>query len=191
MNSSPRRKHYVNLTNGIEALANLPPGEPWSFIRLQSTTVERKDWLKLFGSDLDHDFYMHLALGYCCVLHDRGTRRKNSKTVYYAVPLVRYVLDRRWYGLVPEVALFGRAGNLNGARFFDEVYRSIFDHRGPETSRVKTRIDYYRRYTVGPRVLLEGRSEATTHDGDTAYYVDLVRSSLNLDPLHVQETEAT
>lgn len=175
----PPVKHYINLTNGIEALGSLPASEPWSFIRLQSTTIERQDWLKLFGSDLDHDFFMHLALGFHCILHDRGTRRKNSKTVYYGVPLVRYILNRCWYGLTPEVALFGRGG-MNGAGHFDAIYCSIFEHKGPETGAVKRRLNYYRRFTTGPQVHLEGSSEATEHDSDVGFYVDLVRRSLGL-----------
>ena len=35
---------------------------------------------KLF-LDLDHNFLIHLALGFDCVVYDRGTRKKYSKTI--------------------------------------------------------------------------------------------------------------
>ena len=97
-----RERHYVNLTNGLESLREVvDAGAPWSFLRLQSTTIERQDWVKLFLTDLSDDLLMHLALGWRCVVHDRGTNRPFSKTIYYALPLVKYVLDRRWYEHAP------------------------------------------------------------------------------------------
>ncbi len=76
-----KTRHYVNLTNGLEALpAILASGEPSCAMRLQSTTVERRDWVKLFLCDLCDDLLLHLALGWRCVLHDRAgaTRENNS-----------------------------------------------------------------------------------------------------------------
>ena len=38
------RRYYINLTNGLEALAEVQAsGEPWAFCRLRSTTLERRD----------------------------------------------------------------------------------------------------------------------------------------------------
>lgn len=168
------RKHYLNLTNGLEALATLPEGEPWSFMRLQSTTLERRQWARLFGSDLDHDLLMHLALGWECVLHDRGTLRPRSKTIYLGVPLVRYVLGRRWYGLDPDVVPGGgprSADPLNIAPYCREVYAEIFERNlNAEKGRVRVRLDYYRRFASCGEVRLVGSSGSTARDGDYAFY---------------------
>ena len=55
------KKNWINLTNGIEDIENL---DNFSFIRIQSTTLERKDYIKLF-LDLDHNFLIHLVFLYC------------------------------------------------------------------------------------------------------------------------------
>jgi len=68
--------NFLNLSNGTEAITEIEA--PFSFVRIQSTTLERKDYIKLF-LDLDHNFLLHLALGYHCIVHDRGTNRKTLK----------------------------------------------------------------------------------------------------------------
>lgn len=179
-----RERHYVNLTNGLESLPELvDAGALWSFLRLQSTTVERQDWVKLFLTDLSDDLLMHLALGWRCVIHDRGTNRPLSKTIYYAIPLVRYVLDRRWYEFAPaEVWNQGRRGGRgsNVVAQYAKIYHDLFVHTMADTGRVKRRVEYYRRYLVASvdGVQLVGASSATTRDGDGAYYRNLAHAAL-------------
>lgn len=189
MTGEVRTRHYVNLTNGLESLGDLVAGGmSWAILRLQSTTIERQDWAKLFLTDLSDDLLMHLALGWRCAVHDRGTNRPLSKTIYYALPLVRYVLDRRWYDLRPQAVWNrgrrgGRGSNVVGA--YDKIYHDLFVHTQADTGRVKRRVEYYRRYLVplvphddGPGVKLVGACEATTHDGDGAYYRGLAHAAL-------------
>lgn len=178
-------RHFVNLTNGLESLGSLvEQGASWSFLRLCSTTIERRDWVKLFLSDLSDDLLVHLALGWTCVVHDRGTNRPLSKTVYYALPLVKYVLDRRWYGLQPaEVWNQGRRGGQgsNVAAAYAKIYHDLFVHAQADTGRVKRRVEYYRRYLVdrpANGVNLVGACSATTRDGDGAYYRGLAHAAL-------------
>lgn len=184
--TSLRTRHYVNLTNGLETLSQLVEwGASWAFLRLQSTTIERQDWVKLFLTDLSDDLLMHLALGWRCVVHDRGTNRPLSKTIYYALPLVQYVLDRRWYDLRPQAVWNrgrrgGRGSNVVGA--YDKIYHDLFVHTQADTGRVKRRVEYYRRYLVARDpshgVDLVGACEATTHDGDAAFYRELAHAAL-------------
>lgn len=179
-------RHYVNLTNGVEALAGLrAAGAAWSFMRLQSTTIERQDWTKLFMCDVSDDLLMHLALGWRCVVHDRGTRRPLSKTVYYGLPLIKYVLDRRWYGIDPdEVINRGRRGGagMNVVNQYREIFAGLFVHSSRETGPVKRRVDYFKRYLApgsgAAGVVLEGACESTEHDGDYAFYAATVRVAL-------------
>lgn len=179
-----RERHYVNLTNGLESLPELvDAGASWSFLRLQSTTIERQDWVKLFLTDLSDDLLMHLALGWRCVIHDRGTNRPLSKTIYYAIPLVKYVLDRRWYEFAPaEVWNRGRRGGRgsNVVAQYAKTYHDLFVHTMADTGRVKRRIEYYRRYLVASAdgVRLAGASSATARDGDGAYYRELAHAAL-------------
>ena len=176
-------KHYINLTNGIEALPSIPNAESYSFIRLQSTTLEHKNWNKLFGYDLDHDFYMHLALGYTCIIHDRGTRRTRSKTIYLGIPIIKYVIDRRWYNLEPEEVLGGgksQDANNNLIDLAQFAYNTIFNTKSNEYSNTRRKIDYYKRFTCGYPIKLIGHSESTIHDGDKQFYTNLLYNSLNL-----------
>ena len=58
------RKHYINLTDGLEALPEVQAtGEPWAFSRIQSTTIERRDWWSLLMIDLGEDLPMHWPWG--------------------------------------------------------------------------------------------------------------------------------
>lgn len=179
-----RERHYVNLTNGLESLREVvDAGASWSFLRLQSTTIERQDWAKLFLTDLSDDLLMHLALGWRCVVHDRGTNRPFSKTIYYALPLVKYVLDRRWYEHAPaEVWNRGRRGGRgsNVAGQYAKIYHDLFVHTRADTGRVKRRVDYYQRYLAPAPggVQLVGACSATSHDGDGAYYRGLAHAAL-------------
>lgn len=168
-------KHYINLTNGIEALDTLPKNEPFGFVRIQSTTLERKDWPQLFTVDVCADMLMHLALGWECVLHDRGTNRINSKTIYHGVPLIKYVLERQWYSKEPQkVILDGPRGGQgrNVVKDFSDIYEYLMNI-GP----VKNRIRYFGRYKNSGSVLLTGASSSTEHDGDKEFYRELLLTS--------------
>ena len=169
-----RERHYVNLTNGLEDLADLlVTPATWSFSRLRRTTIEREKWDAFLG-EVPDDMIMHLALGWRCVVHDRGTLRPLSKTLFFGVPLIRYALDRTWTGVVPEqVPLVGprRGPAPDGAARFDAVYRGL---RHDTLGRVR----YYARYWTGGPADLVGAGSATEHDGDVAYYAHLARSLL-------------
>lgn len=170
------RRHYLNLTNGLEALSELlAAGETYSFLRIRSTTVERLDWHLLLVEELGADLLMHLALGHECVVHDRGTLRLLSKTLYHAVPLVKYVLTRRWYNehaAEAEVVSLGpRGGQAPDRRAeFKEIYAAVVEAPSPEGARVRSMLDYFGRYRSGGVVRLTTSGGSTTHDGDRLYY---------------------
>jgi hypothetical protein len=173
-------KHYLNLSNGVEALEVVQAtGEPWSFCRIRSTTFERERWHTLFMNDVSDDLLMHLALGWICVLHDRGTLRPQSKTCYLGVPLIAYVLRRRWSGFVPDrVPMYGPRGGAapDAAERFDAIYRETVEANTREAGIVRQRFDYFARYYAGQPVRFVSRSESTTRDGDVAYQVAAVES---------------
>jgi len=81
-------KHFVNLTNGIEAipvLAQLGVAS-YGYVRIQSTLCEQNNMMGLVEA-LDDNLMMHLALGHTCCLWDLGSRNKKR-----AIPRAQ------WYG---------------------------------------------------------------------------------------------
>lgn len=177
-------KHYLNLTNGIEWLEEIKnTKEPYSFIRIQSTTLERKNYLKLFN-DLDHDFLLHLALGFKCIVYDCGTNRPFSKTIYYGIPLIRYVLNRRWFDLIPDtVNRLNRNGSIgeNVSVQYNKIYNELFRwDQNISKEHLKKKLDYYSKYLVGNEISLEGISKSTKNDGNYELYSKIVKNKLNI-----------
>lgn len=170
-----REKVFINLTNGIEALAKYPNA---SFLRIRSTTIERKDWIFLF-MDLDHNFLIHLAAGQKCKLVDFGTNRKNSKTCYYAVPLIRYILSKRWFGSEVEAVRYGRNTDESFSdvkAHFEHVYNELFVYNiTPEKQKLKKKIDYYKRFLSDGAISLDFESESTINDGNYPHYAELIK----------------
>lgn len=59
----PACRHYVNMTNGVEAVPALRALDlPYRFLRLPSTRCEQQQFEALMN-DLDGDLLMRLALG--------------------------------------------------------------------------------------------------------------------------------
>ena len=171
--------NFLNLSNGTEAITEIEA--PFSFIRIQSTTLERKDYIKLF-LDLDHNFLLHLALGYHCIVHDRGTNRKNSKVISRGIPIIEYVLNRYWYG-IEEKCWFKQR---NGVSFLDEtgyassIYDNLFVYdSNSEKQKVKTKLKYYKKFLNSDRVHLQGESVSTKNDGNYPYFFELLKTNYN------------
>lgn len=171
-------KHYLNLTNGLESLAHIPPGEPYGFIRVQSTTLENKDWTKLFGRELDADLLLHLALGVTCYFYDRGTNRPYSKTVYLGIPVIKYVLERCWLDKSPAAVVSpGRRGKaeIDITQVAAAAYHAIFSDSSNKQAAIRKKLRYYKKYLKTSELKLIGVSCSTSHDGDYAFYSDLVK----------------
>ncbi|KAG2442952.1 hypothetical protein HXX76_003027 [Chlamydomonas incerta] len=184
-------RHFVNLTNGIEALPMLQQlGLHYSFVRIQSTACEQQN-LELLMTELDANLLLHLALGHTCIVYDCGSRRRDGtpRALWYGLEFVRYCLTQLWK-LPPCPALLrGR----NVARTFDGHIR------GFKQSTVK-RIKYYAKYlppaaapdaaeagtastaagtaasTAAAGLRLYGAFRATDHDDDVPYYVSLLHA---------------
>lgn len=73
-------RHYLNLSNGVEAIEGLVhqcgvPPDVLRFCRIQSSHCEQRDFVSVLDS-LDPDLLMHLALGYRVRIYDFGSRAK-------------------------------------------------------------------------------------------------------------------
>lgn len=170
---------FLNLTNGIEYLPEVEDGVI-HFMRIRSTTIERKDWLFLL-MDLDHNFLLHLALGKDCVFVDYGTNRLNSKTVYYGIQLVRYVLSRRWFGIAETPYRLHR--NSNGKIFdveshFSHIYDTLFVHdQDADKCKLKKKLDYYKKFLNTSELKLSTISNSTTYDGNYPHYFEILKNN--------------
>lgn len=173
-------KHFVNLTNGIEKIPSLEPKEI-NFLRIQSTTLERKDYYKLF-SELDNNFLMYLALGNECIVYDFGTNRPLSKTIYLGLPIIRYCLDKYWTGYEADKVMVGKKFQCNIKDYVEkEIYQKYFMYHNEKTLQAKINLTqkftYFRKFVKG-KINLVGKSESTSHDSDIAFYKSIIEKYL-------------
>ncbi len=150
-------KHFINLTNGLEWVKELPTFE---FVRIESTAIERNDWTRIYR-DLDANFLMCLALGYDCHFYDCGTNRERSKTVSTGIPMVKAMLIGFW--------------------LHNEPWRA----ETKQEQDAKRKLTYFKRYLNTDRIRLTGHSKLTTRDGDKEFYrsiaVDIPELDLQLE----------
>lgn len=155
-------RHYVNLTNGIEAIPNLNATD-YGFIRIQSTACEQHLWDRLL-QDLDYDFLMHVALGDTCIIHDYGTNKPRSRAMYQGVEFIKYVLYKRWLNMEyqSDVSKYDTHHD-NANKYFATCYHNL-------DKRTKTKLDYFKPYIMTSDIHIETVCAATCHDNDRAYY---------------------
>lgn len=166
-NSKRQVFHYINLTNGIEAIPSLPSGD-YRFIRIQSTVCENHLWDKLI-LELSDDLLMNLAMGNTCIVYDYGARKPVPKAVYLGLELIRYILNRRWLDveICPEIRRNGYTV-INCSREFDHYYRNL-------SRNAKRKLDYFRPYLSTDEIRLSAVTESTEHDGDKEYYNGILK----------------
>lgn len=169
------KNYFLNLTNGIEYLPKLD--EPHHFTRIRSTTIERKDYLFLL-MDLDHNFLLHLAMGKECVFVDYGTNRKNSKTIYTAIPLILYILNRRWLGKEIEPYRYTRGSDkkiYDRKQYYEHIYNELFLwNQTKDKNKMKTKIDYFKKFLNTNEIKCEVIGNSTHNDGNYSFYRDIL-----------------
>jgi hypothetical protein len=173
-------KHFINLTNGIEAIEDIPATEDIHFIRIQSTTIERHYWLKLFY-ELDYNFLMYIALGYNCHFYDYGTNRPWSKTCYTAIPLIEYCLNRYWFNNETPGIRYSRNGTLIQGMDDDyqHIYNELFVYNSTkEKNLLKAKLKYFKRFLRGDKCNFTIISKSTTNDNNWKYYQETLNEYL-------------
>lgn len=178
-------KHFINLTNGIEQIPNLIqngiPLDTLNYTYIASTTIENKAWIKLI-MDLDHNLLLNLAIGNECIIYDFGTHRKLSKTIYYAVPLIRYILTRFWLDNNDMELCYRMTRNsyqrLPEKEHFQKIYEYLFIHNNTkEKTALKDKLKKYKnKFLLTNEIRLIGISESTSHDGDYDYYKNTLKT---------------
>lgn len=163
------RINYINLTNGIESLPMLKFwNEEFRFIRIQSSTCERKLWDKLI-QELDYDFLLNVAIGNECVIYDYGARKPIPRAVYQGIEFLKYVLHKRWLNeeyLTDCNRSKGEYIRKDCNSYFESCYKSLED-------RTKKKLDYFKPYVVG-EINIKTVTDATIHDGDRDFYRDIL-----------------
>lgn len=174
-------KHFINLTNGLEALSSLE-GKDVSYCYIASTTLERHNYIKLF-SDLDHNFLFNLAIGNNCYFYDYGTNRPYSKTCYFGIPLIVYILTRFWLDRNEDKLCYRL--DRRGLNSFPEIqkYNDIYTYlflvnSTKEKEFIKTKLRKYKKFLITNEIKLTAISQSTTHDGDYSYYKSIIENDL-------------
>ncbi|GLI66840.1 hypothetical protein VaNZ11_010822 [Volvox africanus] len=145
-------RHFVNLTNGIEALPMLHELKlPYSFVRIQSTACEQQN-LEALVAELDANLLLSLALGHCCLVYDCGSRGRDGtpRALWYGLEFVRYTLSKLWLRRPCPALLRGK----NVSRHFDAQIRTF------KQSTIR-RLKYYAKY-ISPNTQEEGEEATAT-----------------------------
>ena len=90
---------FVNLTSGIDGISKCAL-ESYEYVRIKSTMAYLGDWNEIIRM-LDYNFLMRLAQGDRCTVID-ASGREMSDAMRVALPWIRYVLNRCWYGIIPN-----------------------------------------------------------------------------------------
>lgn len=104
-NLAPR--HFINLTNGIEALpdmSSLLPGSELRFIRIQSSHCESGAYDKLLNS-LDNELLFSLACGRDCYVYDFASRNKSQgvpRALFMGLEFVKWSVSYLWFTGDPD-----------------------------------------------------------------------------------------
>lgn len=170
-------KHFLNLTNGLEALPKLQNIGIYdaSFVRIQSTLLEQGH-LEQLMNDLDASFLLALALGHTALVYDFGSRNRKRgapRAIWYGIEFIRYALNFLWYEHRGRAFLRGH----NVAKRFDEQIRGF-------SQSTKRRLQYFGSYVArddtevsnSPSdpcfspVKLYGVYASTVHDTDFNFY---------------------
>lgn len=153
-------KHFINLTNGIEAIPFL---DDYSFIRIQSTMCENKDWEGIINT-IDSNFLMCLALGYDVVIYDYTSKKNKEmpRALYQGLEFIKYILYKRWFGkeYTPMVR------NHNCLNYFEGIKLS---------RSAKRRIDYFKKFLMTDRLKIRVSTGYTKYDGKPLYYHQILK----------------
>lgn len=173
--------NYVNLTNGIEFIPELPD---YRFIHIKSTHLERH-LLEQIMMHIGDDLLMNLAIGNRCVIHDFGMYFDTSRSIWEGIPWIKYVLNRAWFDKEDDyfITRWRHRGKYipNKIVLVEEKhpknYKLFFRGRYDRMDlRILERINYYKKFISSDTINLEGVSRKTERDGDIDFYKNILTS---------------
>lgn len=155
MSVNNHTRYFVNLSSGLDYMEDFAGRADVSFIRVQSTWCEQKEWDRLL-CDIDSNLLMHLALGYNCMIFDASAKRDVSRALWQGIELLRYCLCAAW-GL-PYEEQKSRGFNSGMATYFHEVWQNL-------DTKTKRKLRYFRIYLHTDELRLGTRCKRTNFDG--------------------------
>lgn len=162
-----RRKIFINLTNGIEALEkNKLLLDEVSFIRIQSSHCESHQFEKILN-EIDHNFLMSLALGYECIVYDYGAQSDIPKAIYMGLSWIDYVLNLRWFDIEKTTRAKGNMMNELFSKHYHKLQKSSLN-----------KIDYYKRFLQSDKVIITAVADSTIMDNKWDFYTEIIENSL-------------
>lgn len=171
--------HYINLTNGLEAVPRLQKvigSSNINICRLQSSHCEasRPD---LLIPAIDASMLFWLAKGHTVLVYDFGSRNKKRgapRALWYGLEFLKYVLGYVWYD-ERDAKCFVRGTNAKND--FQSIIQKYVDRA------TMKKIKYYRQYcptttsTSKEKIKLYGVYDSTIHDADEAFYQGIAHES--------------
>eukprot|EP00931_Biecheleriopsis_adriatica_P056115 TRINITY_DN33257_c0_g1_i1.p1 TRINITY_DN33257_c0_g1~~TRINITY_DN33257_c0_g1_i1.p1 ORF type:complete len:330 (-),score=54.82 TRINITY_DN33257_c0_g1_i1:13-1002(-) len=182
VSSAKKVKHFINLSNGVEAIKDLIAAgvdpESLCFCRFQSTFCEKRNFLGLLDN-VDHHMLLHLALGYECRVYDLGSRGNRwlveetgkgervyvPRAIWMGLEWIRYVLSRSWR--LPEKTPMVKGRNVLAQ--FEQLWREV-------PMAMRTRFKYYRKVLTPElqELKLYGYYSKAKHDGQPEVHRDML-----------------
>lgn len=159
-------KHFINLTNGIEAIREYSLKE-YSFIRIQSSKCERKKWDDII-QELDSNFLLNLALGNKCIVYDFSAKKIVSRAIFQGIEFIKYALYKNWFN---ENIVVSVRGN-NCFEYFNNSYKNLSKNN-------KNKLKYYKKFLNCDKLNLETVSNSTENDGKYEYYFSVLKEINN------------
>ena len=150
-------KHFINLTNGIEAIPFL---DNYEFVRIPSTYCEAKAWDKLMLS-LDSNFLMNLAVGNTCIVYDYSQNKEMPRALYQGLEYIKFILYKRWFNIEYKPFVCG----VNCFNYFNSIQLS---------STTKRKIDYFKKFLYTDKLNIKVSTGKTNFDGNYKYYKDVL-----------------
>ncbi|KAL1525743.1 hypothetical protein AB1Y20_020587 [Prymnesium parvum] len=183
--TATRVKHFINLTNGLEALRALAnecgvPRAHIGVVRIQSSHCEVRDVAALLGN-LDHSLLLHLALGFRCRVYDFGSRRKR----WEGEGLELYVPSAIWWGLEIAKYALARLWELQSWQppllhgHDAQAYVDAAISRLPKS--LSRKLKYYRAFVATRSLHLEGVFASTSIDGRRDLHAEMAWTEIALD----------
>lgn len=160
-----RRVHFLNLTNGVEAIDRdyhmyVPPD--YHFIRIQSTQCEARVWDKIIIG-LDNNFLMHLALGDECLVYDFSAHKESPRAIYQGLEFIKYILHKRWFNQDYQMIIRGNKVPM-------DFYVNEYNTKVRTNKDAKKKIDYFKKFLLTDKLNLVTFVGNTKLDGNIAEY---------------------
>jgi len=162
-----RIAHFINLTNGIEAIKEYNLNmDKISFIRIQSTWCEQKLWDDILFT-LSDDFLMKLALGYHCIIYDYSNKKTKPRAIKQGVEWIKYAIIRNWFDETYSLPMYLKSAQP----YFKQQYKLL-------SKKTHKKLRYFKKFLLTDKITIETVSWKTVLDGKYDKYKEILKMIL-------------